>query len=130
MGGLSGEEKDESRDRSDSSWSGALPGSANSKELLAMDACGEASWFWWAWRLVGLVSVCLRLRKGVGSPRKSNDCWLAIDLLPLSEARGVVDPPGEREASGDGILTGKGKSELRFLFLRGSLKNVVCVDTV
>jgi hypothetical protein len=46
------------------------------------------------------------------------------------EARGVAGPSDRREGSGEGILTGRGNSELRFLFRRGSLKNVVCVDTV
>lgn len=69
------------------------------------------------------------IRAVAGSLRESVDCALLIDT-PLVEARGVVGPSGEREASGDGILTGKGNSELRFLFFRGSLKNVVCVDTV
>lgn len=74
MGGRNGDEKEESRERCVSSRSDAFPGSANKKELFATDACGDASWFWWACRLVGLVSACRLKRKGVGSPRESVDC--------------------------------------------------------
>jgi len=73
--------------------------------------------------------VCRLKRVVAGSLRESVDCRLLIDTA-LVDARGVVGPFGDCLPSGDGNLTGKGNSELRFLFLRGSLKNVVCVDTV
>ena len=50
--------------------------------------------------------------------------------MPLVEARGVAGPSDRRDGSGEDIFTGRGNSELRFLLRRGSLKNVVCVDTV
>lgn len=75
--------------------------------------------------------MCRRNRVVAGSLCGSVDCPLRIDIA-LVDARGVSGPVGDSlpSVSGEGILTGKGNSELRFLFLRGSLKNVVCVDTV
>ena len=73
--------------------------------------------------------MCRLKRVVAGSLRESVDCRLFIETA-LVDARGVAGPFGDCLPSGDGILTGKGNSELRFLFLRGSLKNVVCVDTV
>ena len=75
--------------------------------------------------------MCRLKRVVAGSLRDSFDCRLWMDTA-LVDARGVAGPSVDclPSGSGDGNLTGKGNSELRFLFLRGSLKNVVCVDTV
>ena len=56
-----------------------------------------------------------------------------MDLVEyaLVEARGVAGPSWCLSSTlGGGILTGSGKSELRFLLRRASLKKVVCVETV
>ena len=70
----------------------------------------------------------IRVAGGGGSLLESADCWLLIET-PLVEARGVAGPSDRHEGSGEGIWTGKGNSDLRFLLRRGSLKNVVCACT-
>ena len=80
---------------------------------------------------MGLVSVCLLCGTGADALLPFGVvCWLLVDKA-LIEARGVGGSSCDCVSSlGGGILTGSGKRELRFLFRRGSLKKVVCVETV
>jgi len=52
--------------------------------------------------------------------------------MPLVLARGVIGStsPGDSGPPGGASLCGNGNRELRFLLRRGSLKKVVCVETV
>lgn len=125
IGGCKGDEGREVCERRELCRSKGRPRSANDKEFFVSAALGSAESACDR-ALVGLVSVC-RLC--------SADCcsvtgvpWIS-GVLDCVDARGVVGPSSFRK-SGGGILMGTGKRELRFLFRRGNLKKVVCVDTV
>lgn len=123
IGGCSGEEFDEARDRWESLRKRLRPGSANDKDCAASAALVEC--------FVGLVSVCLLDKAVVGRLLPfSVACSSCMGNTPV-DARGVGGSSGCWSSScGGGILIGSGNSELRFLLRRASLKNVVCVETV
>jgi hypothetical protein len=119
-GGCRGEEFDEARDLWDAFLNKLMPpGSAKDKAPLARAALLLVG----AWFFIGLSSVCRRCSAVADAP-------LAFGSKVVLEARGVGGPSCCGSWPGGGILTGSGKSELRFLFRRASLKKVVCVETV
>ena len=126
IGGCSGDEFDEVRERCESLRKRFMPGWANDKEPFARAALvGKGGGF------VGDFSVCLLWGTGADGLRPLGvACWLFVEKA-LVDARGVGGSSAGFESScGGGILTGNGKSELRFLLRRGSLKNVVWVEMV
>jgi hypothetical protein len=127
-GGCRGEELEEARERCDSLRKRLMPGSAKARPCFARAALAGRG----GCCLVGLVSVCLLCRTVAGGLRPLGVTLWLLDERALVDARGVVGPSCCCDIcwSGGGILTGSGNSELRFLLRRGSLKNVVCVDTV
>lgn len=105
--------------------SNGCPGSAKERELSANAALGEDA-VWESSRvLVALVSVLVCLRCSVDSLCCSGVPNIVSDSMCV-DARGVANPSSSSSCrSGGRILIGSGKRVLRFLFLRGNLKNVV-----
>lgn len=121
-GGCKGEEFEEARDRCDSLRIKLIPpGSAKDKALRASAAFGGNCFG-------GLPSVCRRCRAASEAPLEWSE--VPFDAMALVDALGVGGPSLGGCCPGGGSLTGSGNKELRFLFLRGSLKNVVWVETV
>lgn len=131
IGGCNGDDVAEFNDRSELARNKFMPGSAKDNELFANAALGEGADFEWPRNLTGLVAVFRRCSAPRG-PCSFEGMPCSSGVLDCKDARGVAGLCGgwACDSFGGGSFTGSGNSELRFLLRRGSLKKVVCVDTV